>query len=191
MTTKYNFIFSFLLAVPLIYSCGNAGNKKDKTDTVKDLKTNQKNQKNIKSSITIGGTYSFGDNVEEEPAGSVIVYPLTDNTALFYLDVCQGSPGYGLGQLFGKMTIKDNIGTFDSKDDQDYFNCILKFKFSSGQLEVLLDSENVECGFGGHVSVDNRYYLTDKNLPKYFIAGEGDTIAFKGLTVEKYKNLYE
>jgi hypothetical protein len=30
MKTKYIFIFSFLLAVPLIYSCGNAGNKKIK-----------------------------------------------------------------------------------------------------------------------------------------------------------------
>jgi uncharacterized protein (TIGR02145 family) len=143
----------------------------------------------LKPALNIGGTYSFGDNVEKEAVGSVIVYPLTDSSALFFLDVCRGAPSYNLGQMFGQMTIKDNIGTYDSKLDDDDINCLLKFEFNSEQLKVTAGEGHDDCGFGHAVYADNTYKRVDKSSPKYFINGEGDTIIFKGLTVEKYANI--
>lgn len=145
----------------------------------------------LKPALNIGGTYSFGDNVEKEAVGSVIVYPLTDSSALFFLDVCRGAPSYNLGQMFGQMTIKDNIGTYDSKIDGEDFNCILKFKFASQQLEVITENGHEDCSFGGNVYADNKYNLINKSIPKYFINGEGETILFHGLTVEKYEHRFD
>ena len=134
-------------------------------------------------SINIGGTYSFGDDVEKEPVGSVLVYPLTESTALFFLDVCRGAPSYNIGQLYGQMTIKNNIGTYDSRIDNDYFNCVLKFNFSSQQLEITTDNEHNNCGFGFNVYADNTYKLIDNSIPEYFINAEGDKTYFRVLAL--------
>lgn len=191
MTTKYILTFSYLITVLIICSCGNTSNDKNKTLDTTIPQDSLIQITKIKSSQNIGGTYSFGDNVEKGPVGSVIVYQMTDNSALFFLDVCQGAPSYNLGQLFGQMTIKDNIGIYDSKIDGDDFNCILKFKFTSKQIQVTTESGHDDCGFGGNVYADNVYKLIDKSIPKYFINGEGDTIQFKGLTVEKYEHRFD
>ena len=55
------------------------------------------------SDLVIGGTYSFGDNIETGPVGSVKVYPLSENAALFFLDINRGAPSYNSGQLARKM----------------------------------------------------------------------------------------
>ena len=191
MTTKFKLNISYLIAVLTICSCVNTDSGKNKTLDTTTSQSSDKQEIEIKSSLNIGGTYSFGDNVEKGPVGSVIVYPLTDNSALFFLDVCRGAPSYNLGQLFGQITIKDNIGTYDSKIDGDDFNCVLKFKFTSGQLQVITESGHDDCGFGGNVYADNEYKLIDKSIPKYFINGEGDTIQFRGLTVEKYEHRFD
>lgn len=186
MTTKYKLTFYYIIAVLTICSCGNEDTGKNKTFDTTTSQTSDKQETELKSSLNIGGTYSFGDNVEEGPVGSVIVYPLTDNTALFFLDVCRGAPSYNLGQIFGQMTIKNNIGVYDSKFDDDDLNCFIKFEFNSDQLIVTTSDGHDDCGFGHAVYADNTYKLVDKSIPKFFINGEGDTIQFKGLTVEKY-----
>lgn len=189
MTTKYKLTFFYVIAILIICSCGNTYSSKNKT---LDTTTSQTADKQVlKSSLNIGGIYSFGDNVERGPVGSVMVYPLTDNSALFFLEVCRGAPSYNLGQLFGQMTIKDNIGTYDSKTYGDDFNCVLKFKFTSQKLEVITESGHDDCGFGGNVYADHEYKLIDKSIPKYFINIEADTILFNGLTVEKYKHRFD
>jgi len=175
MKTKYTGAFSLLIVILTICSCSN-------TDNGKNI---------IKSAPNFGGTYSFGSDVEKGPVGSVIVYPQNDNSALFFLDVCKGAPSYNLGQLFGQMTMNNDIGTYDSKADGDDFNCMLKFKFTSGQLEVMTEAGHDDCGFGGNVHADHKYKLIDKSIPKYFVDGEGDTILFSGLTVEKYQHRFD
>ena len=181
----------YLIAFLTIYSCGSKDSSKTKTLEATTSQTVDKQPTVIKSSLNIGGTYSFGDNVEKGSVGTVIVYPLKKNSALFFLDVCRGAPSYNLGQLFGQMTIKDNIGTYDSKIDGEDFNCILKFKFASQQLEVITENGHEDCSFGGNVYADNKYNLINKSIPKYFINGEGETILFHGLTVEKYEHRFD
>jgi len=191
MAAKYKLIYSCLIAVLTIGNYSNADSGKSATSGTSPSQITQQQAIEFKSSLNIGGTYSYGDNVETGPVGSVIVYPLTDNSALFFLDVCRGAPSYNLGQLFGHMTIKNNIGTYDSQIDGDDFNCILKFKFASRQLEVITESGHGDCGFGGNVYADNEYELIDNSIPTYFIIGQGDTILFKDLIVEKYEHGFE
>jgi len=191
MTARYNLTFIFLIAILTISSCGKTNNSKIKKHDKTNLQTAEKQTKRLKSNLNIGGTYSFGDNVENGPVGSVIVYPQTPSSALFFLDICRGAPSYNLGQLFGRMTIKNNIGTYDSGNDGNDFKCVLRFEFSPGQLKVTTDERCDDCGFGHAVYADNTYKLIDKSIPKYFIDGEGDTIHFKGLTIEKYRHMFD
>ncbi len=191
MKTKFKLNISYLIAVLTICSCGNTDSGKNKTLNTTTSQSSDKQEIEIKSSLNIGGTYSFGDNVEKGPVGSVIVYPLTDTSALFFLDVCRGAPSYNLGQMFGQMTIKDNVGVYDSKLDDDDLNCLIKFEFNADQLKVTTGEGRDDCGFGHAVYADNTYKLVDKSIPKYFINGEGDTIQFKGLTVEKYAHRFD
>ena len=137
------------------------------------------------TTLNIGGTYKFGSSAEKGPVGSVKMYPLTDNSALFYLDVCQGAPSYNSGRLFGQMTITDNVGTYESQSD----DCFLKFKFAPQQLEVIQNYANGSCGFGGNVNASKTYKLIDKSIPKYYIDGEGGKILFSSKIVEnQYDN---
>ena len=188
MSSKFQVPLLSLVAILMIWSCGSKDKTENKLPDVTTSQTADKQAKEPKASLPIGGTYSFGDNVEKGPFGSIIVYPLTDNSALFFLDVCRGAPSYNLGQLFGQMTIQDSIGTYDSKLYDDYFNCIFKFEFTSDQINVTTVQGHDDCGFGHAVFADNTYKLIDKAIPEYFIDGEGDTILFKGLTVEKYEH---
>lgn len=191
MTTKFKLKISYLITVLTICSCGNTDSVKNKTlDTTASQSSNEQ-EIEIKSSLNVGGTYSFGDNIEKGPVGSVIVYPLTDTSALFFLDVCRGAPSYNLGQLFGQMTIKDHIGVYDSQLDGDDLNCLIKFEFDSDQLKVTTGEGSDDCGFGHTLYANNTYKLVDKSIPKYFINGEGDTIQFKGLTVEKCAHRFD
>lgn len=128
----------------------------------------------------IGGTYTFGENIEVESVGSLKVYPISEKSALFYLDVISNS--LRSGQLFGIMNINENIGVYESDDK----SCVLKFKFNGREVKLLSGNTDSYCGFGMGVVVENTYKLKDQAIPEYFIDGNGDTVIFKGLTVEKY-----
>jgi hypothetical protein len=197
MTTKHKFISIYLVAYLTICSCGNTdGGKSNTTDTTTSQIYN-KQEIELKSNVNIGGTYYFGEH-DEGPEGSVIVYPLTDSSALFYFDLCRGAPNYNVGILFGQMAIKDNIGIFDSKLYVDILNkiytdflnnCTLRFEFNSETLTVETSSSDLDCGFGWGVNVQNTYKLIDKSIPKYFIVKPADTVIFEGLTMKKYYNI--
>lgn len=131
--------------------------------------------------LVIGGTYSFGDNIETGPVGSVKVYPISDNAALFFLDLNRGAPSYNSGQLAGKMTIKNNIGYYDSTIEGEDLDCILTFSFTPQQLEIATESDHNDCGFGANVYAGNEYTLIDNSIPTYFVYGPGDTVLFKDM----------
>jgi len=125
----------------------------------------------------VGGTYSFG-NDENAPSGSLMVYPLDEHSALFYLSLSRGAPSYNSGELWDKMTIKDNAVIYDYYSDE-YSNCKLKFEFSPGSVKITTDEKRNECGFGFGVVADNTYKLINKEIPEYYINMQDDTIRFK------------
>ena len=80
---------------------------------------------NSKSVLTekYSGIYSFGENVEKGPVGSVTVFAETDTTILFFIDICRGAPSYNLGQLYGRLKIENGKGIYFSKYDFDEKGC--------------------------------------------------------------------
>lgn len=128
--------------------------------------------------INIGGTYSFGNDVEKGPVGELLVYPKTDSLALFHLNVNRGAPSYNMGLLSGEMSLNNNIGIYISKENA----CKIQFLFQKGRIDVkTLSGDAADCGFGYGVFADHAYNLINSNIPSYYIGGEGDTIYFKDL----------
>lgn len=176
LTTCSAWTFSAILALSAFSSCGNP-----KQDDSAEAEEAWEEESDTPSSMVTGGTFTFGTDVEEGPIGSVMIYPLDDSTAIFYLDVCKGAPSYNLGQLLGKIAISGNTGTYGSDSDE----CALKFEFSSGKVRISTKNGQHECGFGFGVYADETYQLTDESLPEYFIGGEGDTTYFESLISEE------
>lgn len=186
MKIKYKLTILCLIGVLAICSCDNSNTNKSQTPYTTTSQTVGKQAIERKPSLSIAGTYSFGDDVELGPIGSVMIYPLTDHSALFFLDLCRGAPSYNTGRLSGEMTIRDHIGTYDSKKDGADYNCELKFEFSADALKITTNEESGDCGFGYAVYADNNYNLIDRSVPEYFITGESDTVTFSSLAAELY-----
>ncbi len=132
------------------------------------------------------GVYSFGNDAKKEAVGSIIVYPESDSTVLFHLDICKGPPSYNLGELFERLVIKGDSALCFYKDKFDENGCKLKMHFKGNKLIIETVEGFKECGFGVNVYADEMYYRHKKKIPQYFITYEGDTILFKNMTPEKY-----
>ncbi len=181
MKTQFKQIFFYLFSIITIYSCGNAGNNANITDTTANT---TETTTTINAAANIAGTYSFGNDIEKGPVGSVKIFPIANDSVIFFLDVNLGTPSYNSGQLLGKMAINDSIANYQSKAGDNMMNCALSFHFSDGQVVITTDSSHNDCGFGGNVIADNTYKQTDKSVPAYYINATGDTIQFKGLSVD-------
>jgi hypothetical protein len=127
----------------------------------------------------VGGTYSFEIVAGSDMSGSLLVYPLNNNAALFYLCIFRSAPSYNSGELWGEMTIENNVGIY--KFDDENGNCLLTFKFSAGQVEITTDEKCNNCGFGHGVYADHIYKLINKSIPEYYINRQDDTVRFKDL----------
>lgn len=190
MTTKNILTFLASIIAFTLLSCDKVDNSSKEITETETNQVDKTSQKSNSSSISIGGTYSFGEDIEKGHIGTIFIYPLTKDKALFYLDVNRGAPSYNMGLLFGELTIKENIGFYDSNNDED-LDCAFKFEFTSDQVKVTTKEGHDNCGFGGNVYADFTYKRIDKTLPKYFIEMEGDTVYFKGLTVAKYNHRFD
>jgi hypothetical protein len=130
------------------------------------------------------GIYSFKID-EEGPSGMITVYPNSDSTYLFYLDVCRGAPSFNLGFKFGEMIMRHDTG-FSSTREDEFSDCDLMFVFTKTDVTVTTADGHDDCGFGYGVYADHTYPRIDTLVPEFFIDGEGDSILFKGMTVYTY-----
>ncbi|PZX61929.1 hypothetical protein [Hydrotalea sandarakina] len=188
---KKNLALLFILfgSIIILVGCDNINYfKNNKADSISTqiLPSPKKMAKKKKVSDLIGGTYIFGDNPEVGAVGSVIIYPNSDSTALFYMELSRGAPSYNSGELFGEIQLKDDFGIYDSRKYEPDLDCVLKFIFDLNKLVVISQNGHEDCGFGNAVVADHFYYRQNRSIPKYFIDGPGDTIQFKGLTLKKY-----
>jgi hypothetical protein len=143
------------------------------------------------SSAKFAGIYSFGQDVEKEPVGSITVFPETDSTLLFYLDICKGAPSYNLGQLFDRVVLHKDSASCFTKEEWNKNGCKLKFFFQGDTLTIKTVEPFSECPFGGNVYADHDYVRRNKLIPNYFINGEGDTIPFKKMSPEQYVHRFD
>jgi len=134
------------------------------------------------------GSYSFGDDVEKGGIGSILLYPDTDSTLLFYIDVCRGAPTYNMGCLFGRVKIINGIGVFYKKYDFYDNGCRLEFRFSKNILSIKTMDNQCECGFGYAVFADGEYRKKSDSIPEYFEDIDSHKIFFKDTKPEIYNS---
>lgn len=132
------------------------------------------------------GTYSFGANIEKGRVGSIIIYPETDNTILFYIDINRGAPSYNMGSLYGRVAIKNGVGTFYTKFDYADMGCKWGLKFSKNTLTIATIDNQYECGFGGNVFADGDYILKSNKAVDHFETMEGQKFFFKTTKPEEF-----
>lgn len=134
------------------------------------------------------GTYSYGKDIEKEPVGSIVLYPETDSTVLFYLSVCKGaSQGYRLGQLYSRLKVPaSGHATFFSKFEMEEKACKWNILISNDKLKIETVDNQDGCGFGYGVIADGTYLRTSKETPQFFTDGHGEKIFFKNTKPEAY-----
>ena len=125
-----------------------------------------------------GGTYSFGGDTDKSSAGHLSVYPASDTSLLFYLEVNKGAPSYNMGMLFGSMNMNNGTATYFKKEDYQKQGCKLQFSFQDNGVTVSTAQGFEECEFGNGVVADNTYAKTSSDIPASYIGPEGDTVLF-------------
>lgn len=153
------YLLSGSLVAVGIFGCNNT--KGDKIGETRNLE-----------SPSYAGTYEFGVDIEKGPVGTVKIYPLQGDSAIFHIDVNRGAPSYNMGQVSGHILIKDGLAEYKIAD------CQLKFSFKGKGLEISQDGSG-DCGFGHAVSASATYKLTDSTVPEYYIKSDGDTVRFQ------------
>lgn len=163
----------------LFFTLSCSGESKRQVNKTKDKISGVDSNKGIKEEKGIGGVYNFGEDIEKGPIGSIKIYPLSADSALFFLNVNRGAPSYNMGLLFGK--IKRKQGTWHYSVDDGKLTCSLQFTFSGETLDLKILSAQDNCGFGYGVNVAHGYQRSTTEIPTYFLNGEGDTVRFEEL----------
>lgn len=132
------------------------------------------------------GFYDMGGDIKKERIGSILVYPETDSTILFYIDVNRGAPSYNMGALYGRATIKNGNGIFYTKSTDNAKGCKWSLIFIKDRLKISTINNLDNCGFGFAVYADGIYKRKTNKRPEYFENYEGSHIFFKTTKPEDY-----
>lgn len=163
--------FKIASLVPMLVFVGCAGSDR-KEDRAPDAVG--RDQQASEALPNKGGTYAFGEGVEIGPVGSLKVFPVDSEKALFFLDVNRGAPSYNMGQRYGAMSLKGDEGTYEAD------GCVLRFEFGQGSVKVQQEA-GTDCGFGANVRADQDYELIDSAVPEFYVKADGDTVKFSEL----------
>ena len=132
------------------------------------------------------GTYSFGTDIEKERIGTILIYPETDSTILFYIDLNRGAPSYNMSSLYERLKVVNGEGTFHTKFDFADKGCTWTFKFLKNNLIIKTVQGQDECGFGAHVFADGEFKLSSNKTLDYFKNMEGRKVYFKTTKPDDY-----
>jgi hypothetical protein len=61
-------------------------------------------------------------------------------------------------------------------------------RFLKDRLTIETINASYDCGFGNGVVADGTFEHTSKNIPDYFVSGEGMKYFFRTTTPEKYNS---
>jgi len=166
-----------LLLVALIFiSCNTTKTSSQTTTTTKELQT-----------VKYAGVYSYGSGSTDTGAiGHITVFPETDNTILFYINLNLGPKSYNGGVLYGRLLLKDGKGVFSSSS---YIYQGTGCKWDMNIQNDILTIKTIEnnCGFGHRVSAGGTYTRKDKRKPDFFENIQGEHIYFAKTSPEAYK----
>jgi len=127
------------------------------------------------------GEYGYGSDPDSGAIGFVSVYPESDSTVLFYLDLCKGAPSYNLGNIYGRLVLKSDSTIYNYSE---YENCKLKLSFYDDRL--IINEVDSDCFFNG-VSAGGTYQKTSDSTDKYFIGTADDTTYFSATSLKKWE----
>jgi hypothetical protein len=147
----------------------------------------QINKNQTLKTVKYAGVYKFGDNGKKGVFGSVTVYPETDSTILFFIDICRGAPSYNLGQLYDRLKIENGKGLYYSKNSNAKIECKWQVTINKKVLTIATLDNCYQCGFGNGVVADYRYQRKDNSIPHYFTDGHGHRIYFSNTSPENYR----
>jgi len=184
MEMKRNWSSPFLL-LPLMLILSCIDSTPPKVVQAQDTTVNTAISRKVEKENGIGGVYSFGEDIEKGPIGSIRIYPLSTDSALFFLNVNRGAPSYNMGLLAGQIKRQDKVWNYSAKDGKS--SCILRFHFAEEVLDLEVVSAEDDCGFGFGVHVAHSYKKVSHEIPTYFLNGEGDTVRFEELRTDRKK----
>lgn len=129
-----------------------------------------------------GGVYSYGPTGDSGRLGTISVYPDSDSTLLFYLELNSGGPSFNNGAIVGQMIIySPGEADFTLIDESRYLNCSMNFWFTNDSLYVRTNNQTDDCGYGHGVYSSGDFKRVDSETPQYFIDGIGGKMAFREL----------
>lgn len=127
------------------------------------------------------GTYSYGSDMVNGRVGTILIYPETDSTILFYLDLNRGEPSYNMGSDYGRIKIVSSQGTYYTIESGADKGCKWDIQFKIGYLAINTIDEQDNCGFGYGVYPDGTFTQTSKMIPDFFENQEGEIMYFKDI----------
>lgn len=126
------------------------------------------------------GTYGYGTHPDSGRTGYLKLYPNSDSTLIFSLDLNRGAPSYNSGELVGELILQsDTSGSFSKNSLDDFIQCQLTFIRDDKSIWIHNTMENDECGYGHGVFSYGQYLLKDSSIPLSFTTGEGKEIEFE------------
>ena len=135
------------------------------------------------------GVYGYGTVPQKGSVGFVSVYPETDSSILFYIELNRGAPSYNMGYLYGRVKILDGLGMFHTMSfEYENKGCRWSFHFTKDKLTIKTENEERECGFGGNVNADGDYKRKSYVSKEYFVDSDQKKIFFKTTSPELYYN---
>ena len=128
-----------------------------------------------------GGSYSYEINLDSGPRGYLDIYPETDTSFIFCLDISRGAPSYNMGYLVGRAIFKNDNWVYYNTDD--YSTCSLEFIFYNDIVEISTIDEMNECGYGHGVYSDGTFQRYSLEIPQFYLVSpysySSDTLWFK------------
>jgi hypothetical protein len=128
------------------------------------------NAQNLKD---ISGTYKFGNDIEKESVGQILIVPDTSNMFYVWLEVSKAAPSYNTRNIFTKLTVVNNTAEYISNVNNGYH---LKFYFSRDK--IIVKDESTNNWTWGSTSADRTYHKLNNDVQKFFYLGNGDKIPF-------------
>jgi hypothetical protein len=124
------------------------------------------------------GIYGFDFSAEVEGnQGSLLIYPESDTSVLFHIEVCIGAPSFHLGYTAGRLIVKNDSALYQPAEYESTCKIMFYFKDNEIKLETLSGFE--ECGFAMNVYADATYKLEKKVTPKYYSYGNRTKYYFR------------
>jgi hypothetical protein len=138
------------------------------------------------ATVQYWGIYSFGGSPDSGACGQMTMYPETDSTVLFFIDIGNGPPSYNLGQMYARLYIKNGEGIYFTKE-YGVNTCKWEVSIYKKILTIKTIKNCIDCGFGNGIAADHVFVKKKGNSkPEYFIDGHGNKIYFSETSPENY-----